>query len=78
MSIFIVCDPLSLRNGQISYSQPVLVNGKYPVGTTASFSCGSGYKLRGPNSRICEAPRTWTQGTPECEQGKKFLFLSNK
>ena len=50
------------------------MNGQYPVETTASFTCDSGYKLKGPNSRSCQATGTWTQRTPDCEQSKELVL----
>ena len=70
----VLCAGLSLQNGQVRYNQASM-NGQYPVGTTASFSCGSGYKLRGQNSRSCQATGTWTQTTPECERSKRNLLF---
>ena len=72
--LYIVCDGLSLQNGEVSYNLASM-NGQYNQGTAASFTCDSGFKLIGPNSRICGASGTWTQRTPVCEQSKKFLIF---
>ena len=70
----VLCDGLSLSNGRVSYNQES-VNGEYPVGTTASYTCNSGYNLKGPNPRTCQSSGTWTQGSPYCEQSNICLLF---
>ena len=64
------CENQSLRNGQISYNK-LAVSGVYPVNTTASFQCNSGYYLKGLDSVICEANGSsiyWNSPIPHCIQ----------
>ena len=48
------CEVHTLGNGRVSYDKS-LVNGAYPVNTTASFHCNYGYYLQGFDSSICVA-----------------------
>ena len=69
-----MCDGLLLPNGEVNYD-PESINGEYPVGTIASFTCDSGYNLNGSTSRTCQPSGNWTQRTPDCEQSKNILHL---
>ena len=69
----VLCGNLSLSNGQVSYD-PDSENEQYPVGTTASFTCDSGYNLKGPNSRTCQNSGTWTECSLYCEKSKKIFI----
>ena len=72
--ILVLCDGLSnyLSNGEVNYNKDP-ISGQYPVGTTASFTCKSGYSLKGSRSRTCQTSRYWTQWT-FCEQSKVILI----
>ena len=56
----VLCDGLSLPNGEVNYD-PESINGEYPMGTIASFTCNYGYNLNGSNSRTCQISGNWTQ-----------------
>ena len=68
----VLCTPLSLENGLVDYSKSAF-NGDYLTDTVASFTCNSGYVLRGPNSRTCKKSEihsgtgVWTGQTSRCE-----------
>ena len=71
--IFVVtCPALNLVNGQISYDASP-VNGRFPVGTTASLSCDAGYSLSGTRTRTCHDLGNWDNQdqTPTCNAGNE-------
>ena len=70
----VFCNGFSLSNGQVTYNL-VSMNGQYPVGTTASFTCDSGYNVVGSNSITCQPSGTWNQQAPNCEQGRNILLF---
>ena len=49
---------MSLENGDTAYNESD-INGEYPVGTMASFSCSSGFSLSGSDSSICQMSGHW-------------------
>ena len=51
-------DPIT--NGQIT--QPITT-----YGSSATYSCDSGYTLNGPNSRTCQADGYWSGSEPSCD-----------
>ena len=38
---------LDLENGRVTYGESMIMNGRSPVDTLASFSCDPGYNLNG-------------------------------
>ena len=80
MLIVDACLPLiSLQNGNIRYSKPILVAETfhddsleiekfeiYPFETVASITCDDGYIQLGPESRICQDSGIWTGDTNTC------------
>ena len=55
----VVCPSLSLTNGMISYSDPIL-----GVGSVATHSCDTGYTLSGSRTRTCQGHSLhYVQGT---------------
>ena len=78
--IVVVCLSLSpLTNGMISYSDLTL-----GVSGVATYSCGTGYALKGDITRTCQSNGTWSGSTPTCESesnmkiviriGRNFLY----
>ena len=73
----IVCEVLSIDNGQITYT-PSIVTGDsgYRVGTTAVYSCDSGFGFSGRTDSVCTgnvvADRLisvdWVPPVPVCER----------
>ena len=57
------------RTSEINYNESQFPNGRYPVGTVASFICAEGHVYH-PNSGqddiTCEAPGEWNGDTPIC------------
>ncbi len=47
-------------NGQVDTSSGTI------FGSTATYSCDSGYTLSGSSSRTCEDDGLWTQSEPVC------------
>ena len=45
-------------NGHVSYSGS---------GTTANYTCDSGYTLNGNGTRVCQTNGTWSGSAPSCE-----------
>ena len=54
----VTCPALTLANGQISYDASP-VNGRYPVGATASLTCDYGYFQSGASRRTCLSSGIW-------------------
>ena len=74
----VTCAVLSLEDGQIDYTEAAEINGEYPVGTVASFSCNSGLSLSGSESSICQMSGNWKQQSQICNAGKmKYYKLTN-
>ena len=57
---------LILTNGEIEYTRSP-VNGQYLEGTTAKFTCISGYSLFGDISTSCQTSRSWSEHTTTCK-----------
>ena len=64
----VTCAKLRLpsNGGIISYNGAMQMDGRYPVGTVASFSCPRGTNRVGSSARKCDSSGTWTQTTPSC------------
>ena len=60
------CPLLRLRNGQVAYNQTALED-RYPVQTSASFTCDVNYILVGTTSTICQSSGSWTKDRPRCQ-----------
>ena len=60
------CPPLTLSNGDITYSTGSLGDGNYPPGTEAFFSCQDGVLFPTDDSRICVVDGTWSASVPTC------------
>ena len=74
--VVVTCTALSPpSNGQISYNEPSMTYGEYPVDTKASFTCNQGYSLSGSESRTCETSGNWNQETPTCNQSNECNIL---
>ena len=72
----ITCPDVQLPNGQVITSNS-LVNGRYPISATISFSCDLGYTLNttGSNPSItCLDTGDWSHPTPRCNVGNGFLL----
>ena len=41
---------------------------RYPMDTTATFTCSEGYELVGSSTRTCNPSGDWTSSTPECRE----------
>ena len=54
--------------GTITYSSDPNDNGRYLVGTTASYECDINYRLSGMESRVCENDMEWSGVAPICER----------
>ena len=73
--LFIVtCAPLTLINGDVSYSTSA-VYGRYPVGTTASFTCDNIYIRNGLDSSTCNITGEWMDELPTCIGDKLNMLL---
>ena len=68
------CEPLTLENGNVTYSTSLVANG-YPALTTAYFSCNVGY-LSGPLSRTCQLSGDWTGTNPTCVRGDDITLIT--
>ena len=55
----------TLSNGVIVYSTP---SSPRPQGTTAIYSCNTGYELSGGMFRTCQSDRAWSGGSITCQR----------
>ena len=53
---------LSPTNGQVNHTAGTT------LGTTATYSCNTGYSLQGSNSRTCQATGMWSGSPPTCQR----------
>ena len=53
-------------NGQVVLPSTVL-------GSTATYSCNTGFDLVGASTRICQADSTWSEAEPSC-QSESLLY----
>ena len=68
------CAMQSLENGEVTYNreQVLNLNGRYPIGTVAMYTCKSGYSLSGLDSNTCQNSGNWQKAPPTCnEEGNK-------
>ena len=70
-----VCPVLTLDNGSVNYSQPLIEEPRGYMGTTrAYFSCNAGYVLSGTRSITCNSDgQTWNLIPPTCTKGIKII-----
>ena len=62
----VTCEPLEpVEHSQLNYSQP-LTNGRYAVGTVATYTCDEGLIEYGYHTRECEATGNWFRDEPRC------------
>ena len=63
LSTAVDCGTLATpANGQVHYS------GRTTFGHTATYSCHTGYNLRGGSTRTCQATRLWSGREPTCSR----------
>ena len=70
-----VCPVLTLANGSVNYSQPLIERpkGHLPI-TRTYFSCDAGYVLSGPSSITCKSDgQAWNLLPPICIEGIKTV-----
>ena len=72
--VSVTCASLTLVNGDVSYSTSS-IDRSYPVGTTASFTCGDGYRRYGSGSNFCQTTGEWTGELPTCGGNKARTLL---
>ena len=65
---------LIMANGIVNYDQ-LPVNGRYPVSTRASFTCGQLYYPIGSDSSTCHSSGNWDSPTLICEGDVMFCFF---
>ena len=65
----VVCPGLEdIDFGILTYSSDANINGRYSVGTTASYECVINYRIIGMESRVCESDMEWSGIAPVCER----------
>ncbi len=64
------CPALSpIPNGAISYGPDMIPD--FYVDTVATHSCDPGFRLIGPQTRVCLLSTTWSDQPPACQ--RKFI-----
>ena len=61
-------------DGTVAYEQ-LLLNGRYPVGSRANFTCGQLYYPIGSDSSTCHSSGNWDKPTLICEGNVMFCSL---
>ena len=72
--VSVTCTSLTLINGDVSYSISA-IDGRYPVGSTASFTCSDGYIRNGLDSSTCMITGEWMDELPTCIGEKLNILL---
>ena len=75
MYLLVLCEALTIINGQVNATTSLLAFGYYSVGTSVSFTCDPGYQLDGSSLISCLTNGTWDAPTPTCTQGNVQLHL---
>ncbi len=57
-----------ILNGAIMYSHP-----NFDIGTLATHTCDPGFRLIGPQTRVCLLSATWSDQSPACQ--RKFIVI---
>ncbi|NXN98960.1 CR2 protein, partial [Rhinopomastus cyanomelas] len=60
------CPVPQIRNGRVSAPRY-----RYKYKDTVSFTCRTGFTLRGHHTARCQADATWEPPVPVCEQGER-------
>ena len=70
-----VCPVLTLANGSVNYSQPLIEKPRgYLAITRAYFTCDAGYALSGHSSVTCNSDgQAWNLIPPICTKGIKIV-----
>ena len=70
-----VCPVLTLDNGSVNYSQPLIEKPRgYLAQTRVYFSCNAGYALSGHSSVTCHSDgQAWNLIPPICIKGIKIV-----
>ena len=72
LQIVATCLPVSITNGEVEYHLSE-VNGSYPTGTLAFFTCDDEYMRTGSLFSTCQGSGIWSPDIPLCEEGIQFL-----
>ena len=56
----------SIPNGAIIYAPDMMAD--FDVGTLATYSCSPGFRLVGPQTRVCLLSMTWSDQPPVCQR----------
>ena len=69
------CPVLTLDNGSVNYSQPLIEKSRgYLAQTRAFFSCDAGYAFSGHSSVTCNSDgQAWNLIPPICIKGNKIV-----
>ena len=59
--------PQSVEHANETFSIEPDTDGRYPVSTVLTITCGDMYYQSGPTNRTCQANGTWTDDNPTCE-----------
>ena len=52
------------------------MDGEYPTGTIASFTCDDDYMRVGSNLSTCQELGNWSPEIPTCEEGIAIIYHS--
>ena len=73
----VTCSTINIQNGDVSYNI-IQVNGGYPSGTVAHFSCSSQSTLSGSNSSTCQSAGNSANLNPQeptCDISNKINII---
>ena len=72
--LLVFCADPTPENGYINGSQSYLM---YPVDTTVTLLCNSGYTLDGPTSSTCQASGIWFPYPPTCHISNATILFKH-
>ena len=75
-NVLVTCPALTLPNGEVVYTPSTQVNGRYPVGTVASFLCDYGYSRSGCVQTTCLSSGSCNLHAPTCNRSKQNNIYS--
>ena len=63
------CPSLSISNGKMNCA--LGGDGVLSFGVTCSFTCSTGYKLTGSDTRTCQCDGSWSGSVAMCSRGER-------
>ena len=76
------CSALNLPNGIVSYNGHQMSDSRYPIDTTATFTCNPGYSVDGYLQNICIVSEigagNWSHQMPTCRGNDIYIYFTTQ